>query len=160
MENKLNGMWVYQTVIYTEKDGQTYSGIASHVAWGNETFVRERACETLDQEMDWTLRKSRAKGGKIVYAAYVLTGFFSNEQWTAARTAALGQQAVVKIQDGAAAAALLVEFDGKHAEMEELTMKIADAADVDQDVISMKLSEFRDWLYRVFQERFGDGEEQ
>lgn len=57
--------------------------------------------------------------------------------------------------DRKAAAALLVEFDEKQAEMEELAMKIADAADVDQDVMSMKLGEFKDWLYRVFQERFG-----
>ena len=61
--------------------------------------------------------------------------------------------------DRDAAAKLLMEFDEKQVEMEELALKIADAADIDQDVMSMKVGEFRDWLYRAFQEQFGGEDE-
>lgn len=80
-----NGMWLITTDIYTEKDNMTYSGVASHVAWGDRTFASGIAREILEKEMFYTLKKSRAKGGKIVSADWRFTGFLPSEQARAMR---------------------------------------------------------------------------
>mgnify|MGYP001594142190 FL=1 len=75
-----NGMWLITTDIYTEKDGQTFSGVTSHVAWGDRVFAARIAAEVLEKEMFYTLRKSRAKGGKIMSASWRFSGFLPGEQ--------------------------------------------------------------------------------
>jgi hypothetical protein len=63
------------------------------------------------------------------------------------------------LMDCKTAAALLVEFDDLHVEMADLLVKVADAADIDQDVMQMKHNEFKNWVYRAFQEKFGEEED-
>ena len=57
------------------------------------------------------------------------------------------------------AAALLVEFDDKQAEMEDIADRIAEATGMDLDVMRMEVGKFRDWLYIAFQEVFGGNDE-
>lgn len=95
------GMWVYTTHITVLKDGFDYVSAVSHVAWGDETFMHQRARETLENEMWRSTHRSKAKGGSIVYAAYIVEGFFTNEEWTQARFKAnknTEQQVYVKIR--------------------------------------------------------------
>ena len=85
LPDNANGMWLITTDIMTEKDGVTYTGVMSHVAWGNRDFASRIAREVLEKEMFYTLKKSRAKGGKIVSADWRFTGFLPTEQARAMR---------------------------------------------------------------------------